>query len=53
MGQFLLTANGIQQILNGIEVDLTDVHQKNQFLVVSLVLYLESMNRVVVVCSGR
>ena len=60
MGQFLLTINSIQQLLNGIYVDdseilvhLTDVHQKNPVLPVSSVLYLEAMNRVVVVCSGR
>ena len=60
MGQFLLTSNGIQQLLNGIDanayeilVQLTDVQQKNLVLLVSSVLYLEAMNRVVVVCSGR
>ena len=60
MGQFLLTVNGIQQLFNGIDVDayeilakLTGVQQKNRVLLVSLVLYLEYMNGVVVVCSGR
>ena len=60
MGQFLLTVNGIHQLLNGIDVNafeilahLTDVHQKNRVLLVSSVLYFEAMNRVFIVCSGR
>ena len=60
MGQFSLTVNGIQQLLNGIGVDaseilaqLTDVHQKNWVLLFRSVLYLESMNRFVVLCSER
>ena len=60
MGQFFLTVNVIQQLLDGIDVDasdilrqLADVHQKNRVLLVSSVLYLEAMNGVVVVCSGR
>ena len=55
-----MTVNGIQQLLNGIVIDaseilaqLTDVHQKNRVLLVSLVIYIESMNRVDAVCSGR
>ena len=58
MGQLSLTVNGIPQLLNGIDVDaseilaqLTDMHQKNRFLLVSSVLYLEAMNGFVVVCS--
>ena len=60
MGQFLLTINGIQQLLNGVDADaydilaqLTDVHQKNRVLLFSSVFYLEAMNKVVFVCSGR
>ena len=59
MGQFSLTSNVIQQLLNGVDADasdflahLTDVHQKNRVLLISLVLYLEAMNGVVVVCLG-
>ena len=60
MGQFLLTVNGINQLFNGIGVDaseilaqLTDVHQKNRVLLVRSVIYLEAMNGVIVVLSGR
>ena len=60
MGHFSMTVNGINQFLNGIEVNaseilvqLTDMHQKDQVLLLSSVLYLESMNEVVVVGSGR
>ena len=60
MRQFSLTVNVIKHTLNGIDVDaseilvqLTDVHQKNRFLLFSSVLYLEAMNRVVILCSGR
>ena len=60
MGKFSMTVNGIHQLLNGIDVDaseilvqLTYVHQKNWVLLVSSVIYLEAMNGVVVVCSGR
>ena len=60
MGQLLLTFNDIQQLINGIDVDaseilahMTDVHQKNRVLLVISVLYLEAMNVVVVVCSLR
>ena len=60
MGHLSLNVHGIYQLLNGIGfndseilVHLTDVHQKNPVLPVSSVIYLEAMNRVVVVCSGR
>ena len=60
MGQLSLTVNGIHQLLNGIDVNasdirvqMTDVNQKNRFLLVSSVLYLEATNGVIVVCSGR
>ena len=60
MGQFSLTVNGIQQHLLGIDVEsreilaqLTDNRAKSRVLAATSIIYLEAMNGVVVIRSGR